>query len=170
MRSSTDDGGFSIRRADWATDRTALRRIRRLVFVDGQGVPEELEWDGKDGQATHLLAADGDGRPIGTARVLPTGQIGRMAVLNEWRGRGVGRALLREALRAAAEGGHGPPFLHAQSAALGFYEGLGLVAEGEEFTEAGMAHRRMVLAAPTGSAGSALPRRTRADAAGDDGD
>ncbi|MGD9409716.1 GNAT family N-acetyltransferase [Thiohalocapsa sp.] len=134
---------FRIRRAQWERDNAALNAIRRQVFVREQGVPETLEWDGLDADAVHLLAEDGDGRPIGTARLLPSGQIGRMAVLAEHRRRGVGRALLLELLRIARADGNERLFLNAQLAALPFYSTLGFEPDGEVFEEAGIAHQRM---------------------------
>jgi predicted GNAT family N-acyltransferase len=133
---------FTLRRASWETDREALRAIRLQVFVEEQGVPVELEWDGLDAQAVHLLAEDRDGRPLGTARLLTSGQIGRMAVLRPWRGRGVGGRLLGEALAIAL---HLPrPWINAQESALDFYRRRGFVPQGEGFMEAGIPHVRMV--------------------------
>ncbi|MCU0834659.1 MAG: GNAT family N-acetyltransferase [Chromatiaceae bacterium] len=137
--------GFSVRRADWSRDREALRAIRECVFVREQSVPAELEWDGGDECAIHLLAVDADGESIGTARLLPSGQIGRMAVLPEWRRRGVGSALLEATLAIANEPGQPAPFLNAQTAVIDFYQRQGFVPEGGEFMEAGIPHRRMVL-------------------------
>jgi predicted GNAT family N-acyltransferase len=144
MSSPTDPPGFAVRQASWARDRAALSLVRTLVFVDEQGVPEPLEWDGADPDALHLLAEDALGRPIGTARLLPSGQIGRLAVLRQWRGLGVGSALLGAALERAAAPGRPPPFLHAQTAALGFYGRHGFAPRGEVFEEAGIPHRAMV--------------------------
>lgn len=144
MRAKTDSTSFGIRQASWGNDRTALALVRERVFVDEQSVPLELEWDGADERAEHLLAFDADQRPIGTARVLASGQIGRMAVLAPWRGRGVGTALLREALRIALQPGRPQPFLHAQSSAYGFYLAQGFRPEGLELYEAGIPHRLMV--------------------------
>jgi len=142
----TEKSSFSVRRADWSRDREALRAIRERVFVAEQSVPAELEWDGEDECAIHLIAVDEAGRAIGTARLLPTGQIGRMAVLPAWRRRGVGSALLQGALVIAREPGRPAPFLNAQSAVLDFYQRHGFLPEGGEFMEAGIPHRRMVLA------------------------
>jgi predicted GNAT family N-acyltransferase len=130
---------FGIRRAHWEQDRERLRRVRETVFVQEQQVPAELEWDEWDPSARHLLAVDAEGGPIGTARLLPNGHIGRMAVLAAWRGQGVGSALLAELLRLA----DGPTFLNAQTSALGFYRRHGFRAEGEEFMDAGIPHQRM---------------------------
>ena len=144
MSSVTDDSTFGVRQARWGQDREALALVRVRVFVEEQGIPQELEWDGADPQAGHLLACDGNERPIGTARILPSGQIGRMAVLPAWRGRGVGTALLQEALRLADAPGLPMPFVHAQTSAVRFYHRQGFRAEGPEFWEGGILHRLMV--------------------------
>lgn len=129
--------------ADWQRDRPALQRIREAVFVDEQGVSAELEWDGKDAQCLHALAAIGAVEPVATGRLQPDGKIGRMAVLREWRGRGLGQAILDELVRAAADSGLTTVYLHAQTHAMPFYERAGFVAEGPEFDEAGIPHRLM---------------------------
>jgi len=137
--------GPVIEQADWATQRRELLAVRHAVFVDEQGVPAAMEEDEHDRTALHLLARAPDGRPIGTARLLPDGHIGRMAVLPAWRNRGLGSELLRHLVRIARERGLSRLVLHAQCHAQPFYQRLGFVAEGEIFDEAGIAHRRMVL-------------------------
>ena len=71
--------------ADWQKDIAEIRRIREAVFIAEQSVPPELEWDADDADAMHFLAFEGD-FPIGTARLLPSGEIGRVSVLKDWRG------------------------------------------------------------------------------------
>ena len=137
---------FRVRTATWAEDFAALRAVRETVFVAEQDVPVELEWDGLDPGCRHLLAEDAHGRPIGCARLLPDGHIGRMAVLAPWRGRGVGRALLRAMLAQAAASGFAMVRLNAQVQALGFYAREGFQACGDVFDDAGIAHRAMQLA------------------------
>ena len=139
--------GFTIRRADWSHDRAALEALRRAVFIVEQQVSESLEWDGLDATALHLLAETPTGEPIGTARLLPSGQLGRMAVRADWRGRGVGRALLQALLDLAAAQRLTGLFLHAQVSALGFYRRLGFHPVGAPFDDAGIAHRQMRRAA-----------------------
>jgi predicted GNAT family N-acyltransferase len=134
---------FRVRRAQWPRDEAALAWVRRRVFIEEQQVPEELEWDGLDGEATHLLAEDANGAPIGTARLLADGHIGRMAVMQPWRGRGVGRSLLETLMNTARERGLEAVFLHAQVEAIPFYERSGFVAEGDVFMDAGIPHRTM---------------------------
>ncbi|MEA3275604.1 MAG: GNAT family N-acetyltransferase [Pseudomonadota bacterium] len=145
MSSRPDESGFFVRLASWDRDRDALSGVRIRVFVEEQGVPESLEWDREDARAVHLLAVDAVSRPIGTARLLDTGQIGRMAVLPDWRNRGVGRALLRGILEIAQQRAVPQPFLNAQTSALPFYRRMGFVPVGEEFEEAGIPHRKMIL-------------------------
>ncbi|WP_295880921.1 GNAT family N-acetyltransferase [uncultured Thiohalocapsa sp.] len=157
---------FRVRRADWEQDGAALTVVRRQVFVREQGVPETLEWDGLDTEAVHLLAEAADGTAIGTARLLPSGQIGRMAVLAAHRRRGVGRALLLELLRIAEDEGVRPLFLHAQVSALPFYAGLGFAPEGEVFDEAGIPHRRMRFADAARNIAADLDTRRLGDTTG----
>ena len=136
---------FSIRIANWQDDAPALRAIRETVFIREQKVPVELEWDECDATCLHTLATDTAGNPVGTARLLPDGHIGRMAVLKEWRGRGVGSALLRLLLDEARKRRLRQAVLNAQTYAAGFYEKFGFQAVGEEFMDAGIPHVKMVL-------------------------
>lgn len=135
----------SVRTAQWPCDEAALRAVRTAVFVDEQKVPPALEWDGRDAACLHVLALTADGTPVGCGRLLPEGRIGRMAVLAEARGQGVGAALLHALLRAARAQGHATVMLSAQTHALGFYARYGFVAEGGEYCDAGMPHRTMRL-------------------------
>ena len=131
-----------VRRADWPGEREILRTIRDEVFVREQSVPVELEWDEFDPVSQHVLAWSSD-RAIGTGRLLPDGHIGRMAVLREWRQRGVGSALLTALMEVARASGLSRVELNAQLHAMPFYERHGFRAEGGEFLDAGIVHRRM---------------------------
>lgn len=128
-------------------DLAACLALRRTVFIEEQGVPEADELDDLDGQAVHLLAYV-DGVPMGSARLLrsgETGKIGRVCVLASARGTGLGVALMRKALEVlAADPALRRAKLGAQTHALGFYERLGFVAEGPEYLDAGIPHRDMV--------------------------
>jgi predicted GNAT family N-acyltransferase len=131
---------FTIRQVAWSVGRDDLHAIRRKVFIEEQQVPEELEWDGEDEVSSHVLAVAEGGMPIGTARLLRDGHIGRMAVLKEWRSRGVGSALMRHLLGLARASGHEVVRLHAQIHAAGFYAKHGFAVEGGAFMEAGIPH------------------------------
>ena len=134
---------FTITETDWARDAARLAAIRRTVFIDEQGVPEALEWDEHDAAALHLLAMADDVTPIGCARLLPDGHVGRMAVLPAWRKQGVGQALLAAVMDAAQVRGHATLRLSAQTHAAGFYARAGFVVVGDEFEEAGIPHVAM---------------------------
>jgi predicted GNAT family N-acyltransferase len=139
--------------------------VRRVVFVEEQGVSVEIEMDAYDAEAVHLLASGPDGEPLGTVRFLygavarkkygangvragidddVTAVLGRLAVVRAARGTGLGATLVRaveaEAVRLGLTGIH----LEAQTHALGFYERLGYEALGPEFDEGGgIPHRAM---------------------------
>lgn len=134
-----------VRVAHWTQDRSSLRQIRDVVFIQEQQVPSALEWDDEDAIATHFLALSPEGVAIGTARLLSNGQIGRMAVLQAYRSSGVGAQLLQLAIHTARQRGDRSVFLHAQSHAINFYQAHGFIAEGHEYLEAGIPHRNMCL-------------------------
>jgi predicted GNAT family N-acyltransferase len=138
------DANYRVRLAEWDSDAEALRRVRHAVFVVEQNVPEELEWDGSDGDCRHAIAEDTEGQAIGCGRLLADGHVGRMAVLASWRGRGVGAALLARLTDLARETGLRQVVLNAQTHALPFYARQGFIARGPVFTEAGIPHREMV--------------------------
>lgn len=123
----------------------AALQIRRTVFVDEQNVPEEIEVDEFEDEATHIIAVL-DGEPVGTARWKLTAsgiKLERFAVLPIHRGKGIGAVLVREVLD------HVLPaetvYLHAQEEVIPFYEQYGFETVGEKFEEAGITHRKMVL-------------------------
>ncbi len=157
----TSNAEFTLRTASWETDREALSAVRVPVFVEEQAVPADQEWDAADETAFHLLAEDREGHPIGTARLLPNGQIGRMAVVRPWRHRGIGGTLLSRLLEYAAEQTYPPLFLNAQIQAMPFYARHGFQALGETFMEAGIPHQQMLLAVdPWGPKSVELQGRT----------
>ena len=137
---------FTVEPATWSVDFADLRAVRTEVFVVEQAVPEDEEWDELDALSQHVIARDPNGRSIGTGRLTPKGTIGRMAVVKDWRGRGVGEALLRVLLEQARARHFRSIEIHAQSHALAFYERAGFEAYGDEFDECGILHRHMRIA------------------------
>ena len=130
---------------DLTRDLETCFELRRIVFIDEQGVPVSEEIDALDPVCLHLLAQDG-GQPVGTARIYLSGEvakIGRVCVLKGHRGTGLGAALIRAAL-AVSKGKAVTAKLGAQVTAIGFYEALGFVAEGPVYDDAGIDHRDMV--------------------------
>ena len=147
---------FRIRLCDWKEARVEALSIRELVFVREQGVPLELELDEWDAPSDHALAVSALCTAVGTGRLLPDGHIGRMAVLKDWRGQGIGAALLQTLMELARERGHTRARLNAQASAIGFYRRYGFETVGSEFMDAGIAHvlmQRELKSVPDGSAG-----------------
>jgi len=125
--------------------------IRQQVFIEEQGVPAEMELDEFDPGAQHVLVYEGN-YCIATARLVhlspQDAQIGRMAVLQEYRERGVGMALLKRLIDLAGSQGISRLVLHSQVSAIPFYEKVGFVSEGPIYDEAGIPHRNMMLLLP----------------------
>lgn len=136
---------FRVEPADYAADFQDLRRVREPVFVVEQRVPLELEWDALDPICQHVIARDALHQPIGTGRLTPEHKIGRMAVLREWRGKGVGEALLLALLERARALGLREVTLNAQADAVGFYQKFAFTPYGDRFQEAGIEHQAMRL-------------------------
>ena len=135
---------FKIQIMSWDEARIYAEPIRSKVFIEEQAVPKEMEWDDMDATASHALAFDEDGQAIGYARLLTTKQLGRMAVLPQFRGKGTGTALLQALETVAGNLRYDYLYLHAQIQALPFYEQLGYRSQGEPFDEAGIPHLLMM--------------------------
>lgn len=164
----------TIRTATAGGDRAAAWRIRAEVFIGEQGIAEDLERDGLDELACHLLACDG-GEPVGTARIVffdeqrrfvapgrgVAAKIGRLAVVAHRRREGIGRALLRRAVALSQELDVGAVELSAQAHAGAFYEREGFRTVGEPYVEAGIPHRRMTRAVLTRADAALLFERRR---------
>ncbi|MEE4250111.1 MAG: GNAT family N-acetyltransferase [Alcanivoracaceae bacterium] len=133
----------TIQRTSWADSETALRSIREAVFIREQHVPESLEWDEHDQQAVHFLAIGPGGIAAGCIRLLPTGQLSRLAVLEQFLNQDICSALLAAAEAEARSAGMNEIFLHAQTQATHFYENAGFTVSGGIFLEADIPHRQM---------------------------
>jgi N-acetylglutamate synthase-like GNAT family acetyltransferase len=117
-------------RVDWSTHQPQLRQIRERVFIEVHGIARSLEFDGLDDDAAHFVALNEAGIALGTARLLPTGLIGRVAVLPEHRRRGIGRQLLEAAVAHAVELGLTRVFAQARQDTAPFYHRCGFRADG----------------------------------------
>jgi predicted GNAT family N-acyltransferase len=121
--------------------------VRIAVFVDEQQIPREEELDDLDATAVHCVAYV-DGTPVAAGRLVVTpdgyGKIGRMAVLKQHRGTGLGAAVLAALEREGAARGLREFHLNAQLSARGFYDRLGYAADGDIYDEVGIPHIAMV--------------------------
>ncbi|WP_201742099.1 GNAT family N-acetyltransferase [Mangrovicoccus ximenensis] len=139
---------MTITEAKGDKDMADIRALREAVFIGEQNVPAELEWDGLDGTARHLIAREA-GNPAGTLRwrvIGDTAKIERVCVLDTYRGTGVGAQLMFAALDAIrATDGIATAKLSSQVDALGFYRNLGFSEDGEIYDDAGIPHKDMWL-------------------------
>ncbi len=136
-----------VRRIRDSVERDACYLVRMKVFVDEQNVPPWEEMDEFDESAEHYAALY-DGQIVGTARLVDKGgglaKIGRVAVLKQYRRKGLGKALM-QAITESARVRFQTLTLDSQLYVIPFYESLGYNAEGEVFLDAGIEHRRMML-------------------------
>lgn len=128
----------------WEEARSDASPVRFTVFVEEQGVPPEIELDDQDRVSVHAVVFEGT-TPIATGRLLPDGHIGRMAVLKDWRNRGIGGLMLQKLIERAKARGDREVALSAQVHAVAFYRAHGFVEEGSEYLEAGIRHQAMRL-------------------------
>ena len=134
---------FRVEPVEYQSALPDLRSVRDAVFVQEQNVPLDVELDELDPLCRHVVARDGEGRPIGTGRLTPQHTIGRMAVLADWRGRGVGDALLLALIDEARRLGWREVSLHSQVSAIGFYTRHGFLPYDARYVEAGIEHQSM---------------------------
>ncbi|MGK0297372.1 MAG: putative GNAT family N-acyltransferase [Gammaproteobacteria bacterium] len=139
------NNSFKIIQANWEQDGDRIMMIRKVVFVEEQKVSLDEEIDNLDEQCRFVLAVNDDGDAIGTGRLLPTGKIGRLAVLKDFRKLGVGSELLKSLIDIAKTQSIPNIYLHGQTHAKIFYNKHGFIEEGEIFDEAGIPHFKMRL-------------------------
>lgn len=119
--------------------------IRKEVFVKGQGVPEDIEVDEYETSFIHIICFC-EGQPAGCARIRKVGKklkFERIAVLDEFRGKGVGKEIVKYMLAYTLDKSM-LAYMNTQYYLLDFYSSLGFRPEGEVFYEAGIKHIKMV--------------------------
>ena len=135
---------IQISQVSWLQAENHLRAVRTPVFVEEQAVAPDFEWDELDAIAIHILAQL-DNRPIACLRVIDYHKIGRMAVLKEWRGLGLGAALLLEAVVVCKNYGSKIIHISAQMHAIGFYQQAGFKVTSNEYCDVHIPHVDMQL-------------------------
>jgi len=139
---------FAIAIVNWSEKQAELYSVRRAVFIEEQNISERIELDGRDPDCFHVLASDTEGRPVGTARMDGKGKIGRMAVLHDYRRRGIGRKMIQALMDYGRKNSITDFHLSAQITAIGFYSKMDFEPFGKEFIEAGIKHINMKLKNP----------------------
>ena len=128
----------------WQTLQKHCESIRLAVFVKEQNVSPSIEIDGRDNQCHHFVVFNETNNPVATARLANNGKFGRMAVLKDYRGQGIGNELLRLILQQAAILNLEQLVCHAQLSATEFYAKNGFIRMGKPMEEAGIGHIKMV--------------------------
>ena len=140
---------FNIQVVTWASHQSQLRAVRTPVFIVEQAVTPEFEWDDIDATAVHLLATLDDlnleTQPIACLRIIDYHKIGRMAVLKQYRGHGLGAALLLAAVAICKTHGAKQITLSAQTHAIAFYEKTGFVQVSGVYCDVDIPHVDMLL-------------------------
>ncbi len=150
---------YSIQLVNWASHKGLLSHIRKTVFIEEQKVPQELEWDGQDDSARHILASFQHQQQfitIGCARIIfdnDIAHIGRMAVLPQWRKQGAGQKILQYAIHECRIRQIKKIVLNAQTHVLNFYLKAGFEISSDEFMDAGIPHKEMTYTFPPGKHG-----------------
>ena len=145
-----------VRRIETDADWQHARRIRTRVFIEEQACPPEDEWDAYDepaarGVTCHHLLGLVDDEPVAVSRWRPAthggermAKLERFAVLPDWRGGGLGRAIVAATIADAQAAGFAAFVLHAQAHLEGLYASFGFEPVGDQFEEAGIPHVLMV--------------------------
>nr|WP_315791926.1 GNAT family N-acetyltransferase [Fischerella sp. JS2] len=137
---------LTVRVAHIPEELMEIEKIRRVVFQEGQGVEQDLDFDGLD-EICDQLIAHLNGECVGTARIRylddQTAKIERLAVLEMARGQGIGQKITKEALEVIASKNIPEVVINAQEYVKGLYQKLGFQQEGEVFEEAGIRHVKM---------------------------
>ncbi len=136
---------ITVHFSDWVTDREDLLAIRSRVFIEEQNVPAEIEIDDLDSECWHVKALNQNAELVGVARMLPDFYIGRMCVLRDYRGQGIGGMMLSLFIDFARQNQVEALMLNAQITAIPFYENHGFTVDSPVFVEAGIEHRHMTL-------------------------
>jgi predicted GNAT family N-acyltransferase len=141
------ENNLKIEIVKWIDGHVSLSMIREKVFIEEQKVTSQLEWDGLDEEAIHFLAYQ-DEKAIGCARALVIEnhmQLGRMAVLKEYRNQGIGSALIEKAMITAKLNQLSKILISAQCHAIDFYKKFGFEVTSEVYLDAGISHQDMKL-------------------------
>ena len=141
------ENNLKIEIVKWIDGHVSLSMIREKVFIEEQKVTSQLEWDGLDEEAIHFLVYQ-DEKAIGCARALVIEnhmQLGRMAVLKEYRNQGIGSALIEKGMITAKLNQLSKILISAQCHAIDFYKKFGFEVTSEVYLDAGISHQDMEL-------------------------
>ena len=138
---------LNIRKAVTRSDFSALFKLRKKVYVEELNVPSELEFDEYDETAFHFVV-EIDELIVGTARLVISGfngNIGRVCISKDFRRKGLGTKLIKSIIDVSIDIGLHRLIVEAKVKAIPFYEKIGFVADGNQYLEVGVPHKKMFL-------------------------
>ncbi|NQY34921.1 MAG: GNAT family N-acetyltransferase [Alteromonadaceae bacterium] len=135
---------FSVSQVQWEQAAPLLRDVREKVFICEWRIPKRIEFDRKDPLAYHILVCDDQSHePVATGRILPSGEISRIAVLMSFRHQHIDRVILKELFRIARELNLHEVFIHCPLEFVNFFVKTHFHTVGNVFMEAGIPRQRM---------------------------
>jgi len=135
---------LSVCRVQWDIAEQLLRNIREKVFICEWRIPRKIEFDSKDRQAFHILICDDFiQEPVATGRIMPTGEISRIAVLMSHRKQGLDKIVLKGLLRIAHELELNEIFINSPLEYVEYFRTCAFYTQGSVFMEAGIPRQRM---------------------------
>lgn len=135
---------YTVSRVEWGQAAPLLKDVREQVFICERRIPKHIEFDKKDRYAHHILACnDKDKTPVGTGRILTSGEIGRIAVLKSYRKDKVDKIILQQLFSIAKELNLKSIFIYSPLHATNYFQQLNFTISGNVFMEAGIPRQKM---------------------------
>ncbi|XQW86738.1 GNAT family N-acetyltransferase [Thalassotalea piscium] len=136
---------FTVSKVKWEQAAPLLKIVRERVFVCEQRIPKKIEFDRRDQHATHILVCDSSNQePIATGRILPTGEVSRIAVIQNFRKYKIDKLIIKALLEIAKDLNLDEVFIYSPLDAVQYFRKHQFSPAGAVFMEAGMARQRMV--------------------------
>lgn len=134
---------FRVESVDWKQDKHRLSKLRERVFVYEWRIPKEYEFDQHDYDSEHVLVLDEDDLEVATGRLTPQGEIGRIAVIPEFRGPEIYETLFHALLHIAKMKNLKDVSMQCALDGVQYYEKQGFKAIGAVYMDAGTPRQRM---------------------------
>jgi predicted GNAT family N-acyltransferase len=138
---------YQVESVTWQQAEHKLRFIREKVFVCEWRIPQKVEFDRRDQGAHHVLVYDQHSKePVATGRLLPDGQISRVAVVMSARNSNAGKLVIDKLKEIASELNLKEVYIHSSLEALAYYKAHHFHLVGSVFMEAGIPRQRVACA------------------------
>lgn len=136
-------GKYRYKQVDWLTAASEIMDIRRKVFVIEQRFDKEVICDMYDHDCCHILVSTEDGEFVGCGRLVADGRVGKIAVLINHRGNGIGTNILSSLINIAKNRHIENLVLNAEKELTPFYDQQEFHADGPVYMKSGVPYQRM---------------------------